>query len=107
MYKGLPSHAGMSSDIFNKFDLVCSGHYHHRSKHKNIQYLGAAMEYTWSDAEDARGFSVFDTKSCQLEFIDNPLRIFYKIFYDDTVKKFSSDIKHGMYKIYSINSLKI
>ena len=83
MYRGLPSHGGMDKTEFNKFDLVCSGHYHHRSRTDNIQYLGAAMEYTWSDYEDPRGFAIFDTDTGKLEFIDSPINIFEKTLYDD------------------------
>lgn len=83
MYKGLPSHGGMGVDDFKKFDLVCSGHYHHRSRSGNIQYIGAAMEYTWSDANDPRGFTVFDTNTGELEFFDSPITIFEKVLYDD------------------------
>jgi predicted phosphodiesterase len=84
MYKGLPSHGGMNSDDFKKFDLVCSGHYHHRSKSDNIQYIGAAMEYTWSDANDPRGFAIFDTETGELEFVDSRIHIFEKALYDDS-----------------------
>jgi hypothetical protein len=87
MYKGLPSHGGASVDPFKKFDLVCTGHYHHRSRNGNIQYIGAAMEYTWSDAGDPRGFAVFDTDTGQLEFFDSPINIFKKIIYDDQTPK--------------------
>jgi predicted phosphodiesterase len=83
MYKGLPSHGGIGSDEFKKFDLVCSGHYHHRSRSGNIQYIGAAMEYTWSDSNDPRGFAVFDTESGELEFVDSQIHIFEKVLYDD------------------------
>lgn len=83
MYKGIPAHGGMSADEFKKFNLVCSGHYHHRSKTDNIQYLGAAMEYTWSDANDPRGFAIFDTDTGELEFVDSPIHIFKKVLYDD------------------------
>jgi hypothetical protein len=87
MYKGLPSHGGMDRSAFNKFDLVCSGHYHHRSKDGNVQYLGAAMEYTWSDYDDPRGFAIFDTNTGELEFVDSPVKIFEKTFYDDVTNQ--------------------
>ena len=31
---------GISDKWLQKFDLVCSGHYHHKSTHGNINYLG-------------------------------------------------------------------
>ena len=100
MYRGMPSHGGMDKSAFNKFDLVCSGHYHHRSRTDNIQYLGAAMEYTWSDYEDPRGFAVFDTNTGELEFINSPINIFEKTLYDDVNTSMSEilSIDFGRFK---------
>jgi predicted phosphodiesterase len=83
MYRGNVAHDGEDPKLFSKFDLVCSGHYHTRSSAGNINYLGAPCEYTWSDFNDPRGFHVFDTETRELEFVQNPISIFKKIFYDD------------------------
>ena len=48
MYKGHANDHGMDPKIFDKFDLVCSGHFHHRSSNGNITYLGNPYEITWS-----------------------------------------------------------
>lgn len=84
MHKGQQSEGGMDPAIFDKFDLVCSGHFHHRSRSKNIQYLGNPYELTWSDYDDQRGFHIFDTKTLELTFIANPYTMFDKLSYDDT-----------------------
>lgn len=85
MYKGIASnHEGMDRNIFSKFDLVCSGHFHHKSHEDNIHYLGAPYEMTWSDYNDPRGFHIFDTSTRELEFIQNKNRMFIKIWYDDS-----------------------
>ena len=84
MYKGVPSHDGMDSRYFAKFDVVASGHYHHKSYMGNIHYLGCPYEMTWSDYNDPKGFHVFDTDTRQLTFIENPYRMFHKIVYDDS-----------------------
>lgn len=84
MYKGHANDHGMDPSVFRKFDLVCSGHFHHRSSRGNITYLGNPYEITWSDYDDPRGFHIYDTKTNELEFIENPFRIFYKIYYNDT-----------------------
>jgi hypothetical protein len=38
----------------------------------------------WSDFDQVRGFSVFDTETREMSKIRNPFRIFHKIVYDDT-----------------------
>ena len=83
MYKGHENDEGFNPKIFEKFDLVCSGHFHHRSSNGNINYLGNPYELTWADFEDPRGFHIFDTSERSLEFIQNPFSIFSKVYYDD------------------------
>ena len=83
MYKGHENDEGFDPKIFEKFDLVCSGHFHHRSSNGNINYLGNPYELTWADFEDPRGFHIFDTSKRSLDFIQNPFSIFSKVYYDD------------------------
>lgn len=83
MYKGNVSHHGDDPTIFNKFDLVFSGHFHHRSNDGHIFYLGTHGEFTWADYNDPRGFHCFDTETRELTFIENPYKIFNKLVYDD------------------------
>jgi len=83
MYRGMESHEGFSAETFNKFDLVFSGHYHHRSNDRNIYYLGNPYELTWQDYNDPRGFHLFDFSTRHLDFIENPYRMFERIEYTD------------------------
>ena len=83
MYRGMESHEGFSAETFNKFDLVFSGHYHHRSNDRNIHYLGNPYELTWQDYNDPRGFHLFDFTNRQLDFIENPYRMFERLEYND------------------------
>lgn len=87
MYRGMPSIGGFSPKLFDRFDLVMSGHYHHKSQQGPIQYLGAAWPMIWSDYKDSRGFHIFDTDTKDLTFIENPYSIFCRIVYDDADKK--------------------
>ena len=84
MYKGAINNHGFESNVFSQFDIVCSGHFHHKSTVGNINYLGAPYQMTWSDYDDPRGFHIFDTDTRTLEFIANPLEMFAKIHYDDS-----------------------
>jgi len=86
MYRGMPSHEGFEVDLFKKFDIVASGHFHRKSDRDNIHYLGAPYEMTWSDYNDARGFHIFDSETREFEYIQNPLHMFHKILYNDENK---------------------
>lgn len=84
MYRGMTNFDhGVDRKIFQKFDCVFSGHFHHKSTEDNITYLGNPYQITWSDYGDKRGFHVFDTDTRELEFIENPFNMFVKINYND------------------------
>lgn len=87
MYRGHVSDHGDDPKLFDKFDLVCSGHYHTRSSNGNIHYLGTACEFTWSDYNDPKGFHIFDTETRELTFVQNPEVLFTKLHYDDLNKQ--------------------
>ena len=90
MMKGFENDHGMDKSLFNRYDTVFTGHYHHKSDDGRIYYLGNPYELTWSDYNDYRGFHVFDTDTRNLEFIRNPYRMFHKVFYNDSaVAEFS------------------
>ena len=75
---------GMDIDILSKFDKVYSGHYHTRSTDGKIYYLGNPYELYWNDVNDSRGFHIFDTETLEHTPVDNPYRIFYNVYYEDT-----------------------
>jgi DNA repair exonuclease SbcCD nuclease subunit len=83
MHRGMPSQEGLSRELFKRFDVVFSGHYHHRSTQDNIRYLGNPYELTWQDYNDPRGFHIFDLSDRSLEFVENPNVMFHRITYDD------------------------
>lgn len=83
MFKGSVCDHGLQHSIFNKFDCVLTGHFHHKSSKANIHYLGAPYQMTWSDYGYQRGFHIFDLETRQLEFIVNPQTMFVRLVYDD------------------------
>jgi len=68
---------------FNRFSIVASGHFHHKSSVDNIHYLGAAYEFTWADHNDPRGYHIFDFSDLSFTFYQNPFKKFHMIVYDD------------------------
>ncbi len=75
---------GMESELYSKFERVFSGHYHTRSSQGNIHYLGNAYELYWNDVNDTRGFHIFDTETLEHTPVNNPYKMFYNIYYEDT-----------------------
>ncbi|NDB57979.1 hypothetical protein EB001_05990 [bacterium] len=107
MYRGMHAEEGLSHDMFAKYERVWSGHYHTRSKAENIEYVGTPYEMTWQDAGDPKGFSVFDTETRELTFIQNPFTIHEKIEYNDKdqepIDLTTIDIKDKYIKLVVIN----
>jgi DNA repair exonuclease SbcCD nuclease subunit len=100
MDRGNVCHSGLNKKVFDRFDIVLSGHFHHKSSSGNITYLGNQYEMTWADHGDQRGFHVFDTDTREIDFVKNPFKIFHKISYDDTEQDFE------YWKQYDYDNLK-
>jgi len=75
---------GLDGKLFEKFKRVYSGHYHTRSTNGTVFYLGNPYEIYWNDVNDTRGFHIFDTETLEHTPINNPYRMFYNIYYEDT-----------------------
>ena len=90
MFKGGHRHEGSyDRKIFRRFDIVMSGHFHHKSDDGQVYYLGTPYEIYWNDWQDPKGFHIFDTETRELERIVNPYTLFEKIYYDDSSKDYS------------------
>lgn len=85
MYKGIENKEGMDPKKLSKFEFVFSGHYHHKSNKNNIYYVGTPYELTMHDVNDPRGFHVFDLSSRDLQFIQNPYKMFNIIEYSEEI----------------------
>ncbi len=101
---------GTPAGWFSRFEQVYSGHFHHKSEMGNIRYFGSQMEFTWNDFGDDKHFHVLDTETREIEAIRNPLKMFHKVFYDDTnetlmsIKKMNFDhLKNGFVKVIVTN----
>lgn len=105
MQKGVDIEHGDSPAIYEKFDLVMSGHYHTRSQKGNILYTGVPYEITWADFDDQKGFHVFDTKSHRLKFVKTTSNLFHRIEYNDkkTIPTVSDNLKGSYVKVVVIN----
>jgi hypothetical protein len=87
--RGVTQMHGMDHKLFQKFELVMSGHYHVSSKRDNIWYLGSQMEFFWSDVNDPKYFHVMDTETREVKMIQNPYTMFEKILYDDSKEDYT------------------
>jgi len=111
--RGRVAETGFDADMFSNFEMVLSGHYHHKSSENNVHYLGSPCQFTWADYNDPRGFHIFDTTTRELQFIENPIHPFKKIYYDDkdgvvisgdtNDTKTFSDLKDCFVKLVPVN----
>ena len=100
MDRGNVCHGGIDKKPLNKYDIVLTGHFHHKSNDGHIYYVGTPGEMTWADYNDPRGFHIFDTATRDLEFIRNPYQMFFKVTYDDGTQDFE------FWKNYDYDSMK-
>jgi DNA repair exonuclease SbcCD nuclease subunit len=110
MDRGNVHQGGLDRKTLSKYDVVLSGHFHHKSSADNITYVGTPYEMTWSDYSDPRGFHIFDTENRELQFIQNPYSIFHKITYDDAIHDFEfwknydfEKVKNSYVKVVVLN----
>jgi DNA repair exonuclease SbcCD nuclease subunit len=107
IHKGHVADGAYEKELFRRFDIVMSGHFHHKSDDGQIYYLGTPYEIYWSDYEDPRGFHIFDTETRELERIVNPYHLFEKVYYDDTTTDYTdydmSKFKDMYVKVIVVN----
>ena len=100
MDRGNVHQGGLDRKTLFKYDIVLSGHFHHKSSSDNVTYVGTPYEMTWSDFDDPKGFHIFDTDNRELQFVKNTFVMFNKIVYDDAQTDFE------FWKKYDYNKLK-
>lgn len=107
MHKGMPNPHGMSPSLFNRFEMVLSGHFHTKSSQGNIHYLGSQMEFNWNDVDDPKYFHVLDTDTRELTPVRNPHTIFKKYVYNDEKTVYNgtdmSQFEHKFVKLVVVN----
>jgi len=80
--RGIKHEGGLSPSILSRFNQVYSGHFHCKQESGNIHYLGTAYEMFFSEVNEVKGFHVMDTETGDMEFIENPRKLYRKITYD-------------------------
>lgn len=103
---GNPARSGFDKKLFNKYDKVFSGHFHHRSDDGHIYYVGAPAQHTWADLNDIKGFHTYNLFTNELKFIPNPYTLYHTFLYDDRVLN-DSFVKEFPYQDYKKVYLKI
>jgi hypothetical protein len=60
---------------------------------------------TWSDCNEPKGFHIFDTKTSQLDFIENKTKLYKKVYFNEDEDYMSQieDIAGKTIKIFVLN----
>ena len=93
--RGVFIDVGYDPKHFEKFEYVLTGHYHVASRRDNIHYLGTQYQMSYSDVWEKKGFHVFDFATRELEFIENPRKLFYTLDYNEDEKQ---NLDYDLYK---------
>lgn len=83
--KGVVCSKGFCPEMFDRFDKVFSGHFHIRATNGIVQYIGNPFQTNWGEYGYPKGFAVFDTKTLDLTFVDNPKTAYEILKYSDDV----------------------
>lgn len=104
---GVYHDTGISPKVFEKFELVLSGHFHTRQSKDNIHFLGCPYQINFSDMNETKGFHVLDTETLELTFIENPYEMFHKITYDDKDRSFNQAVGEVDFSQYENGHIKV
>lgn len=103
MTKGHPCEEGIQQTIFSKFSGgVYSGHFHVRSTRDNITYVSNQIQLNWGDYGLDKGFGVFDLEIGNFEYVNNPVTIFEKISFSDSIDLLNYDYQYYSNKIVRV-----
>lgn len=105
--RGIRFEGGMPANVLSRYEQVLSGHFHHKHSGGNVQYLGTQYQITFSDLEDRKGFHVLDTETRNLEFVENPLRMFHAVRYDDSKQDYSKLLESFDFGKYTNTFVKV
>lgn len=81
--RGVKFDGGLDPKLFKRYERVLSGHFHCRQERENIYYMGTQYQITFSDLNETKGFHILDTDTREVEFIENPYRMFHAVTYND------------------------
>lgn len=100
---------GLDTNIFSKFEVVASGHFHKPQKVGNIRYIGAMYHNNWGEYGEDRGFSIFDTDTEEFTFYKNPNAIYTQLVYNDEKRetKIMDFLKAGNFSDYQDKYVRI
>ena len=105
--RGYRFEGGMSDKELSRFEMVLSGHFHNKSSRNNVYYLGTQYQITFHDLHEKKGFHILDTETRNLEYIENPRRMFHQIVYDDEKMNIENVIEEMDFSAYANSFIKI
>lgn len=93
MTRGHVCNDGFDKTEFDRFDMVLSGHFHTISCDGKIFYISNSFWTNWGDYDEHKGFRILNLETQEMDFIENPYQLYFKIWYDDNVDLDSFDFQ--------------
>lgn len=83
---------GFQTEDFDQFKLTFSGHFHIKSKKKNVRYIGTQYPITWNDYGETKGFYTL-AEDYKVKYIENKVNPkFLKIYYSELDGKYEINV---------------
>ena len=93
-HRGHVMEDGMDIESFSKFEKVFSDTIIPDQAIRKYFISVTPYEMFWNDVDDDRGFTIFDTETREHEYVNNPFKLFHKIYYEDTNYKLFDTSKY-------------
>ena len=96
---------GTSSNTYNKYDAVYSGHIHYRQRKGKLRLVGVPYQLTRSDINNTKGFDLLDLTTMEETFFENKIspkfvKLFLTSIYDMTLGEFKKCIENNFVDLY-------
>jgi len=90
--KGVINMSGDEVSEYENWKYVFSGHFHRKNRIDNVIYVGSNCELRFGEEDVEHGFYILDTDMGKLDFVESNIKIFQKLYYDESGRITYDDI---------------
>ncbi len=97
----------VNKEVFSEWKKVLLGHYHCSQKLDNVEYVGSPLQLNFNEAFQTKHIAILDTKTLQLEYVENTFSPKHLILREDEVERNNLDNCFVQIQVENIDSSNI